>query len=53
MVKQQRLIIENVKPQINSGQFFIKRVVDEIVNISADISGCFKEKMPPNPQHSS
>lgn len=39
MVKQQRLIIENVKPQINSGTFFIKRVVDEIVNISADIFG--------------
>jgi starch synthase (maltosyl-transferring) len=37
MVKQQRLIIENVKPQINCGHFFIKRVINEIVLISADI----------------
>ncbi|RRO13979.1 alpha-1,4-glucan--maltose-1-phosphate maltosyltransferase [Flavobacteriaceae bacterium 14752] len=39
MIKQQRLIIENVMPQINCGSFFTKRVVNEIVNISADIFG--------------
>lgn len=39
MIKQQRLIIENVMPQINCGHFFIKRVVNEVVNISADIFG--------------
>jgi len=39
MTKQQRLIIENVKPEINCGHFFIKRVVNEIVHISADIFG--------------
>jgi starch synthase (maltosyl-transferring) len=37
MVKQQRLIIENVKPQINCGNFFIKRVVNDIVFVTADI----------------
>lgn len=37
MQKQQRLIIENVKPQLNCGHFFIKRVVDEVVFITADI----------------
>lgn len=39
MTKQQRLIIENITPQINCGHFFIKRVVNEVVNISADIFG--------------
>ncbi len=37
MQKQQRLIIENVKPQLNCGHFFIKRVVDEVVFITADV----------------
>jgi starch synthase (maltosyl-transferring) len=37
MVKQERLIIENVKPQINSGHFFIKRIVNDFVNITADV----------------
>jgi len=39
MTKQQRLIIENVQPQINCGHFNIKRVINEIVFISADIFG--------------
>lgn len=38
-MKQQRVIIENIKPQINSGEFFIKRVTGEIVNITADVIG--------------
>ncbi len=37
MVKQQRVIIENVKPQLNCGHFFIKRIVNENVFLSADI----------------
>ncbi len=39
MVKQERLIIENVKPQLQSGQFYIKRIVNDVVNITADIFG--------------
>lgn len=38
-MRQQRVIIENIKPQINSGEFFIKRVTGEIVNITADVIG--------------
>jgi len=34
---QQRVIIENVKPQINCGEFPIKRVINDKVNVSADI----------------
>jgi len=37
MNKKQRVIIENVAPQINCGHFFIKRVANELVYISADI----------------
>ncbi|MAD96932.1 MAG: alpha-1,4-glucan--maltose-1-phosphate maltosyltransferase [Flavobacteriaceae bacterium] len=37
MQKQTRIIIENVKPQLNGGQVFIKRVVDEIVHVTADV----------------
>lgn len=32
-----RVIIENVKPEIDGGSFFIKRVVGEKVEVSADI----------------
>src|SRR5689334_5053907 len=32
-----RVVIENVRPQINSGQFPIKRVVGEMVCVTADI----------------
>ncbi len=34
---QQRVVIENVKPQINCGKFPIKRVVGEKVEVEADI----------------
>ena len=37
MQNQSRIVIENVSPQINNGTVFIKRVVDEVVNISADV----------------
>jgi len=37
MQNQRRVVIENVWPQINGGDFHIKRVVDEWVNISADV----------------
>ena len=34
---QNRVIIENVKPQIDGGRYFIKRTVGETVNVTADI----------------
>src|SRR5210317_2046625 len=37
MLNQSRIVIENVAPQINNGTIFIKRVVDEIVNVTADV----------------
>lgn len=37
MQKQTRIVIENVKPQINNGSIFIKRVVNEVVVVTADI----------------
>ena len=37
MQNQSRIVIENVAPQINSGKIYIKRVVDEIVNVTADV----------------
>jgi starch synthase (maltosyl-transferring) len=37
MQNQKRVIIESVKPQINCGEFFIKRVVNEIVNVDAHV----------------
>tara|TARA_Y100000815_G_scaffold272635_1_gene301958 strand:+ start:4290 stop:6224 length:1935 start_codon:yes stop_codon:yes gene_type:complete len=38
-LKQQRVIIENILPQLNCGEFFIKRTVNEIVDITADVIG--------------
>ncbi len=38
-LKQERVIIENVNPQIQCGAFFIKRVVGEKVIVYADIVG--------------
>ncbi len=38
-MKQERVIIENVNPQIECGAFFIKRVVGETVTIYADVLG--------------
>ena len=37
MQKQQRVVIERVSPQINGGELSIKRVVGQLVHISADI----------------
>ena len=37
MLNKSRIVIENVAPQINNGTIFIKRVVDEIVNVTADV----------------
>ena len=37
MRKQQRVIIEQVKPQLDCGQFFIKRCVDDWVDLTAHI----------------
>ena len=37
MWRQERVIIENVKPQLEGGQFFIKRVVGEKVVVTADV----------------
>ncbi len=37
MEGQQRIIIENVKPQINCGEFPVKRVVNDEVKVSADV----------------
>ena len=45
MQKQTRVVIENVLPQLNGGNFYIKRVVNEIVFVSADVLGdncCFR-----------
>jgi starch synthase (maltosyl-transferring) len=39
MLKQQRVVIGNISPQIECGAFFVKRVVGEEVNIIADVLG--------------
>ena len=37
MKNQNRVVIEHVSPQLNCGEFFIKRVVNEIVSVNAVI----------------
>ena len=37
MKNQKRVVIDHVSPQINNGEFFIKRIVDEIVNVDAHV----------------
>ena len=37
MQNQSRIIVENIAPQINNGKVNIKRVVNEIVNVTADV----------------
>jgi starch synthase (maltosyl-transferring) len=37
MQNQSRIVVENIAPQINNGEVCIKRVVDEIVNVTADV----------------
>ena len=34
---QRRVVIENISPQLNNGDFYIKRVVNEIVTVNADV----------------
>jgi len=37
MYNQKRVVVENVSPQINQGTVFIKRVLDELINVTADV----------------
>ncbi|HMC02417.1 MAG TPA: maltotransferase domain-containing protein, partial [Flavobacteriaceae bacterium] len=37
MQNQKRVVIDYVSPQINCGEFYIKRVVNEIVNVDAHV----------------
>ena len=37
MQNQKRVIVENVSPQINQGTIFIKRIVNELVHVTADV----------------
>ena len=37
MQNQRRVVIDFVSPQINNGDFFIKRVINEIVNVDAHV----------------
>ena len=37
MLNQKRVVIDFVSPQLNGGDFFIKRVVNEIVNVDAHV----------------
>lgn len=37
MKNQERIVIEDIQPQINSGEFYIKRVVNEVVNVTATV----------------
>lgn len=39
MLKQQRVVIGNISPQLENGAFFIKRVVGEKVVVTADVLG--------------
>ncbi len=37
MLNQKRVVIDFVSPTINNGEFFIKRVVNEVVNVDAHV----------------
>ena len=37
MYNQKRVVIESVSPQVNNGSVFIKRVIDELINVTADV----------------
>ena len=37
MLNQKRVLIENVLPQLDNGQFFIKRIVNQSVKVTADV----------------
>ena len=37
MKGQQRVIIENIKPQVDCGRYPVKRVIDDVISIEADV----------------
>ena len=37
MQNQKRVVIDYISPEINGGEFFIKRIVNEIVNVNAHV----------------
>ena len=37
MLRQQRVVIDRVEPQINGGEYYIKRVVGQVVKVNADV----------------
>lgn len=37
MQNQERVVIDAVSPQINCGEFFIKRIVNEVINVDAHV----------------
>ncbi len=37
MKKQKRVVIDGVWPQLNNGEFYIKRIVNETVSVGADV----------------
>ena len=37
MLNQKRVLIENVLPQLDNGQFFIKRICNQLVQVTADV----------------
>ncbi|MDX1333775.1 MAG: maltotransferase domain-containing protein, partial [Robiginitalea sp.] len=37
MFRQERVVIDDIRPQLDCGKFFIKRVLGESVSVSADI----------------
>jgi len=39
MQNQKRVVIDAVSPKINDGEFYIKRVVNQIVTVNADVLG--------------
>ena len=39
MQNQTRIIIENIKPQLDGGTFFIKRIVGQTVVVTANVFG--------------
>ena len=39
MLRQERVVIENLSPQLHCGAFNIKRVVGDIITVHADVLG--------------
>jgi len=39
MFRQQRVVIEKVSPQLNHGEFYVKRIIDDKVQVTADVLG--------------